>query len=221
MLDVEDKTSEQLAAEINGPQNEQVDATQEASQSPARAQAISDELILGKFKTQDDLIRSYQELERERTVSRQTSATHVTEQPAQPAQPVQFDQETVLGIKQVAAQMLEEQKVDAFLLKHGDELGSDPLLRGAVQLEIHEAKQRGEYIEHEVALSNARKTLDARLTARIEEATKQSLEKERTLSRRKEQAGAVGGTSQAAQDPDPDTLSAEEYAAYYNLDRSS
>lgn len=216
MSDQEDKTAEQLATEINSPQSEQADPADDGSQSSVDAPTTNDELILGKFKDTDALASAYQELERNYTASRQAPRTPAPK-PVVPSQSDSvFDNDTLVGIRSVARAELEAAKVEAFARNHKDEL-ADPLLRGAVLIEIQEANARGEYIDQEVALGNAKRALDARLTPKVEKASKESFEEGKNLTRRKEQAGAIGGTSTAKSDVNPDELSAEDYAAYYGI----
>lgn len=216
MPDEENKTSEQLAAEINSPQIEQVDVTEETSQSPDDAPSTSDELILGKFKTQDDLVKGYQELERNYTASRQARTTPQPQPAVIPSEV--FDTDTVTGIKSIFEAELERKKVEDFARKYKDDL-ADPLLRGAVLVEIQEANARGEYLDQESALENAKRALETRLTPKVAAASKESFDEGKDISRRKEQAGAVGGTNAASPKVDPDSLSAAEYAEYMGLER--
>lgn len=217
----EDKTAEQLAAEINGPQGDQVDVDHIASDSPSGAQETRDELILGKFKTVDDLANGYKELERTFTASRQANRVPA-QQPAAPAESL-FDEPTVAGIRALARReamdAAEAERATRFAAKYKDDL-ADPLLRGAVLVEIQDANARGETIDQEVALANAKRALEARIAPKIEAAAKESFDEGKNIARRKEQAGAVGGVNGKAPEVDPDSLNAEEYAAYYGLERS-
>lgn len=225
MNDEENKTADQLAAEINAPQIAQVADTESTAQSPATAPATSDEpLIFGKFKSLDDADRAYKELERDFHARRQVERTPVSE-PKTPA-PAQFDPEIETGISSIVERelakkeaLVEVTRANKFAADHAEEL-KDPLLRGAVSLEIREANERGEYMEPETALANAKKSLDARLVTRVDEAKKESFTEGQDLARRKRQADAIGGTSKAAPDVNPDALSAEEYAEWAGFERS-
>lgn len=215
MSDVEDKTAEQLATEINSPQNAQVDVAEDTSVSPADAPATREELILGKFKTQEDLIASYQELERNYTASRQARTTPRQQPTAAPANTV-FDDETEAGISSIVEAKLEEKRAQEFARKHADEL-ADPLLRGAVRIEIEEANARGDYMDQEEALANAKRALESRITPKVEAASKESFDEGKEVARRKEQAGAIGGVNSKSPEIDPSELNADEFAAYYGL----
>lgn len=221
MSDAEDKTAEQLAAELNGPQNEQVGVAEDTSQPSSGVQETSGEPILGKFKTQEELIRGYQELEHKLRTTRPVEPSRPAQQPAE--SPAIFDPETEHGISRIVEARLarekalqEQERAEAFARKHADEL-SDPLLRGAVLVEIQEANARGEYLDQESALANAKAALERRLNPKVEAAKKESFDEGISVARRKEQAGAVGGTNTKTPEVDPETLSAEEYAAYYGL----
>jgi hypothetical protein len=219
MTDAEDKTAEQLATEISNPQTAQVDPTDEGSQSPAPAPATRDELVFGKFKTLDEAEKGYKELERAYTVSRQASSTPAP-QPVVPPTETLFDNDTEQGITSIVeARMtarLERERAAEFARRHKDDL-ADPLLRGAVLLEIQDANTRGEYMDQETALENAKKALETRLNPKVEAASKESFEEGKTLARRKEQAGAVGGTNASTPQKDDADLSAGEYAAKYGI----
>ena len=218
MNDVENKTAEQLATEINSPQNEQADLADNRSYSPDGAQSTREELILGKFKSVDDLAAGYQELERSFTASRQRRETPV-QQPAAAREESQFDSDTVTGIKSILKAELEQDRASKFAHEHQEEL-ADPILRGAVLLEIREANERGEYMRHEDALKKAKTALEQRLQPKVEAASKESFDEGKNLARRKEQAGAIGSVSGKATEVDPNTLNADDYAAYYGLERS-
>lgn len=53
----------EVAPDVEDAQSDAVDTTDEVSDSPAEAQAEKEELLLGKFKSADDLAKSYKELE--------------------------------------------------------------------------------------------------------------------------------------------------------------
>lgn len=216
-MDDENKTAEQLAAEINSPQIEPDTATETAVESPV-APTTSDDLILGKFKSQDDLVHAYTELERSFTASRQAIAP--TQPTVETPTASTFDAETEAGISSIVedriARRLEKERAQDFAWKHRDDL-SDPLLRGAVLIEIQDANSRGEYMDQETALARAKQALETRLAPKVEQASQESFEEGKSLARKKEQAGAVGATSGKAIEVNPDDLNAEEYASYYGL----
>lgn len=223
MSDAEDKTSEQLAAEINGSQNEQVVTAPEVTEPSASAPATNGEEEWGKFKSKEELLKGYNELEHKLRTTRPVETS--TPSPA-PTAPAQFDPETEAGVQAVVERKLAEKdaaleaaRVKKFTEDHAEEL-KDPLLRGVVQLEIQEANRRGEYMDQETALTNAKKTLDERLATKVEDAKKEGFDDGKALQRRKEQAGAVGVTTAAVPDVDESTLTADEYAALHNLERS-
>lgn len=219
MEDAENTSAAELAVRIGGAQDEQVAATEEAAVSPAGAEATREErLLAGKYKTVEDLESSYLELQRNYTASRQNARVATpAQQPAASAQvETLFDNETIHGIRAVSRDVLEQEKAAEFGRRHREEL-ADPLLRGAVRIEIEEANARGEYMDQETALANAKAALEARLAPKVEKASKESFEEGRDLTRRKEQAGAIGSVSASSPATDPDTLSAEEYAAYHGI----
>lgn len=218
MSDAENNSAAELALQISEAQHAQVDPTDEGSDSPAIAPATREELILGKFKSQDDLISAYQELERNHTASRQAQRAAQVQQPVVPQSEAIFDNETTHGIRSIFKAELEQEKATDFARRHREEL-ADPLLKGAVLVEIQEANARGEYMDQEAALANAKRALENRLAPKVEAATKEVTEEQRALARKREQAGAVGGTNMVNPQVDPETLTAEEYAAYHGLNR--
>lgn len=213
MSDEENKTAEQLAAELNSPQIEQVAPTDDGAQSPASVPATRDELILGKFKTQEDFERSYLELERNFTTSRQAREVYT---PPVPSLTEAFEPETVSGIRSIAWEVHEEERANEFARKHREEL-ADPLLRAVVLNEIREANVRGEIMDQETALENAKRALDARVAPKVEQASKTSFDEGQAIARRKEQASAVGSTSVPTPDVDIDSLTSEEYANHFGI----
>lgn len=226
MPDVENTSAAELAAQINGAQNAEAAPAESGAITPSPAEEIREEkLYAGKYKTVEALEAAHQELQRNFTVSRQTAATPPVPTPQVPPTTATFDQETEVGIKSIVEQKLAEEKsrdeatkAMAWAQQHEEEL-KDPLLRAAVAQEIREANGRNEYMDRDVALANAKEALEARLSTRIDDAKKEVTEENKQLSRQKQLAGAVGGTSKANPDVNPDDLSAEEYAEFYNIPR--
>lgn len=113
------------------------------------------------------------------------------------------------------AQRRENEKAQEFELKHADEL-KDRLLRATTKDIIQEANAKGERIDQEAALNQAKRELEQRANPKVQEAEEKGFQEGHDLAKAKTQAGAVG-TSKAGQKVDPSKLSAAEYAEYYNL----
>lgn len=218
MSDAENTTAAELAAQINGTQDEQASPADNVDITPSNAEETREErLLAGKYKSVDELESSYLELQRNYTASRQAQRVAPVQQPAAPSV---FDDDTEAGIARIVdsrvERTLEVKRAEEFARKHADDL-KDPLLRGAVLVEIQDANARGEIIDQEVALANAKRALDSRLAPKVDEAKKTSFDEGKNVARGKELAGAIGGTSTKAPEVDPESLSADEYAAYYGL----
>lgn len=224
-IDATNNAETPVAPEVPSTQSEQ-GAAPETAATPPDGSEDKGELLLGKFKSQDDLVKSYKEMESEYTKARQAlkereAAGNV---PAAPATDTMtnageelFDPETEKSLKTWYAKQREQEKTQEFIQKHSEEL-ADPLLSGAVTHLIREANRRGEYLPQEKALEDAKKMLDERTKPKVEEAKAAAFSDGQEIARKKEQAGAVG-EGKANQTVDPDTLSAAEYAEYHGLSR--
>lgn len=212
-------------AAVNTP----AETTAQTAPAPVLNQTVPDQTTpVGEYSHPDQRTSPTVPYERFKEVNDRLKAIEdrFAPQPAaQPSQTAYFDPETTQGIVALTrAELAEERrqaelrKAEAFAVRNAQEL-ADPLLRGAVLVEIQEAQQRGEYIDQEVALANAKRTLETRLGSKVEAAAKEATDEQRAIARRKEQAGAVGGTNASTPDIDPETLSAAEYAEYMAIPR--
>lgn len=224
MDDVENTTAAELAAQINGTQNEQVATTDEVVISSENAGSTQEErLLAGKYKSVEELESSYLELQRDYTKSRQQRVVPVQQPAVKPA--TVFDEETEIGISNIVEARLarekQEQEMESankFAEKYAEDL-KDPILSGVVKGMIRDKNQNGEWADREKILVEAKAMIEARLSPKVESAKKESFDEGQQVARRKEQAGAVGGVSSKTPEVDPSTLSAEEYAEYYGIPR--
>lgn len=225
--DIKDNVEEpQVAPEGESTQDEQVASTEDTTEANPPEDSNSDkgdELILGKFKSQADLEKSYQELERETTRLRQQKPQAPQEQPQIPDSgtnnPEYFDKETQDSLERWYSQKREAEKVAEFRRKHADDL-KDPLLDGAVRRIIADANSQGLYKDQEEALAEAKQMLDERTKPQVREAKNEGFEEGAEIARKKQQAGAGGG-SKAKEKVDPDSLSAAEFAEIHGLKREN
>lgn len=215
-----------VAPEVTNTPSEQGTAPETAVIPPDDSQDKG-ELLLGKFKSQDDLVKSYKEMESEYTKARQqlkereAAAGNVPVAPATEAMTNAgeelFDPETEKSLQTWYSKQREAEKTREFIQKHSEEL-ADPLLSGAVTHLIREANKKGQYMNQEDALSEAKKMLDERTKPKVEEAKTAAFADGQEIARKKEQAGAVG-EGKPNKEVDPDTLSAAEFAEYHGISR--
>ena len=116
------------------------------------------------------------------------------------------------------AQRRENEKAQDFESKHAVEL-KDRLLRATTKDIIQEANAKGERIDQEAALNQAKKELENRSKPQVTEAKEEGFKEGHELAKAKTQAGAVG-SSRDKGTIDPSKLSAKEFAEYYNLPRA-
>lgn len=227
--DVENNVDVPVAPVNDIAQNEQEVSSETETNSPY-APADNEDLILGKFKSQDDLIKSYQELERQNTRTRQMEPQGYSPYPPQYYPPVQpayesapaFDADTERGLSQFLdrelSKKLEERKAMEFAQKHAKEL-EDPILDGAVRRIIQDANSKNLRLDQEDALRQAKELLEKRLGPQVKKAEAQGFEEGQEIARKKAQAGAVGEVSAKSPVKGDDELSSAEFAAKYNLAR--
>lgn len=220
-MDEENNLTPEVAPQETETPIEQVADTEESAQSPVDS-TDKEDLILGKFKSQEDLAKAYKELESQHTRERQMAKQAAQVVPEDV--PAPFDPDTAKALdnwytqRRIAEQHQQELvKAQKFEASHAKEL-EDPLLRGAVSTLIKDENAQGKYLEPEEALSRAKALLDARLKPQIKEAQTQGFEEGKELAQKKQAAGAIGGTKTTIQ-TDEAQLSASEYAKLHNLPR--
>lgn len=231
MEDAANNVSEPVAPASDSTPSEQGGTPASVPETPAETPSDKGEKLLGKFNSVEELANSYKELESKFTQSQQQRSAETREQaPVDPAgyQPSQipnaygnelpFDQETLTGLDQWYERRRENERAAEFVTKHREEL-SDPILAGTTQRLIQEANRKGERIDQETALAEAKKLLDSRLKPAEAQAKDEGFKEGEEVTRKRELAGAVGGTGTTAPKVDPNSLSAKEYAEYHGLPR--
>lgn len=199
-------------------------AAPETAATPSDDSSDQGELILGKFKTQEDLVKSYKEMESAYTKQQQQlkerAAADVPQPQPQPrpAAASNFDPETQESLEAWYAEKREAENTREFIRKHSEEL-ADPILSGTVTHLIRQANQKGQYLNQEDALAEAKKMLEERTKPKVDEAKTAAFADGQEIARKKEQAGAIG-EAKANEKVDPETLSAAEYAEYMGLPRA-
>ena len=233
MQDEADNLAEQEAPVKDETNNEQVAPTDESANSP-EVPAEKEELILGKFKSQDDLVKSYQELEQKTTKTAQEKAQleqYLREISSQ--EPQQTANTDIPGLDPEVVPALDKwyedrrlrevqeeeiKKARALQERHADEL-KDPALSGIVLKLMSEARANQSYLDQEEALAQAKSLLDERVKSKVKEALTQGEATGAKIAQDRAKMGNVGETA-PAQKINPDELSADEYAKYYNLPRA-
>lgn len=228
MADEENNVSQQVAPQDDSAQIEQVAPTETDAQSPDESNAASDteDLILGKFKSTEDLAHAYEEAQRKITEISQSRPAQENQPvippfpqiPLIPAQP--FDESTQGSLDAWYAAKREQEKISDFTTKHAEEL-KDPVLDGTVRRLLAEARDNRTYLDQEDALAQAKDLLDKRLNGQVKEASKDALAEGQELARRKAQAGAVGETTIKAPVKDESQMSAKEWAEANGISRAN
>ncbi len=220
MADEKETPVEQVAPVNNEAQPEQVATTEEVATPP---EAVSDKgeekLYAGKFKSVEDLEKSYGELQSSFTKERQAMAQPREQVPEQATAPYdnapQLDPESAQAVDRIVDDRIERKKATDFAHKHKDEL-KDPILAGTVQRLLVNANQKGEYIDQEEAFTQAKKMLDERVKPQMKEAQSKGVEQGEDIAKKKGQLGAVGETG-ARPEVNPDDLDANEFAKHHGL----
>jgi len=119
---------------------------------------------------------------------------------------------------QIARQMIEQTKQAEFDAKHSKEFKADPLLEAAFMVEFNKARSEGRYFDRDLALEQAKSTLEARLRPAQEKAKQEGLKEGQDIAKTKQQLGAVGEPGKQPQ-ADPNSLSAAEFAKLNNIPR--
>lgn len=210
----------QPATEIETPA-EQVVATAEVTDAPDTASDKEEKLLAGKFKSVEDLEKSYQELQSEFTRTRQAERVTDEQVPEYVPSPVetdlsQYNEEDVRVIQNLAQQALVKEKIADFYDRHGDELRKDSLLAAAVERKMRNMASRGTRINPDIAYNQAKSELEERLQIKTQVAKEEGLQEGKQIAKTKEQLGAVGETSRVEEVSD-DQLSATELKKKYNI----
>jgi len=220
--------AENTVIEPVAPGNDSAQSEQGASPAPEDSSpetpTDTEPLLAGKYKSVEDLESGYKELERH-LGERQTTYQPVQPQgyptypplPPLPQAPA-FDPETQAALDEALDRKLEERKAIEFARKHAKEL-EDPILDGAVRRIISDSNLRGQRVDQEEALSQAKEMLEKRLNPQVNKAEAQGFEEGQEVARKKQQASAVGDTGSKSVPKEDDELSAAEFAAKYNLVR--
>ncbi|MHB8483995.1 MAG: hypothetical protein ACYDBV_14960, partial [Nitrospiria bacterium] len=131
----ENNVNQPVAPVSDNAPDVQVATTEMVAQPPVDS-ADKGELILGKFKSQEDLVKSYQELESKLTREAQAKALPSQQAPDQGYAPSeqmantpQLDPESDVAVRSVIRQEIENRQVTEFAMRHANEL-ADPVLRG-------------------------------------------------------------------------------------------
>jgi hypothetical protein len=130
----------------------------------------------------------------------------------------ELDPDSQKAVQAQARMVYEQQEQARFETKHAKDFVGDPLLKASYLLEVNESMAKGQYIDREAALENAKSTLEARLKPATEAAKKEGVEEGRDIAKTKQQLGAVGETGKQPE-VNPDTLSSAELAKHYNIPR--
>lgn len=225
-LDDENNVTNEVAPQEDTTQIEQAPDADESEQSPAASEAPADneDLIGGKFKSPEDLLNAYQELERQNTRLSQGRAAQEQQPvlppfPSQQQTPAFFEPESQQALNAWYAVQRENERNADFVRRHAEEL-KDPVLAGTVRRLIDEANSQRRLLDQEDALAQAKDLLDKRLQPQVKEASKDALQEGQELARRKAQAAAIGETSVKSPQKDESQMSSSEWASAMGLQRA-
>ena len=118
--------------------------------------------------------------------------------------------------KQIASQMIEQQRQNEFMAKHQKEFASDPLLEAAFAVEFNRARSEGRFFDRDTALETAKAHIDSRLKPQVEAAIKEGVKEGQDIARMKQQLGAVGESAKVVDKTDAE-LTSDELAKKYKL----
>ena len=225
MTDAENTVdSQEVAPQAEDAQSEQV-ATTEQQDVAAAPETVSDteqeapRKYAGKYDSVEDLESSYEELQSKFTKNRQAQQSPVTEQkPVRTAQANPFDEETTRGVSNIVERALLNKEAQDFERKNSKVL-EDPILHGTVARLMQQARESGNYLNQEVALSQAQSMLDERLKPATKEAAAKGVAEGKEIAKKKEQAQPVGQTGKH-QEVDPAKMSSEDFAKHMNIPHS-
>lgn len=110
---------------------------------------------------------------------------------------------------------LDYRNATEFIQKHEKEL-EDPVLAGTTQQVMRRANTEGKRINLEDALVQAKQILDDRVKPKASQAKKEGVEEGKEVTRKKEQAQAIGDVREHAE-IDESKLSADEWAKHKGL----
>lgn len=118
--------------------------------------------------------------------------------------------------EQKARAIIEANERAKFESKHAKTFEKDPLLRAAFMLEAQNVMAKGQYVDRDAVLEQAKSALDARLRPAQDAAKQEGVREGQDIAKTKQQLGAVGETGKAPETSD-DNLTAAEMAKKYNL----
>lgn len=122
--------------------------------------------------------------------------------------------------EQKAREIYEAQEARKFEAKHAKDFDKDPLLRASFMLEAQQMMAKGQYVDRELALEQAKAALDARLKPAQEAAKQEGLREGQDIAKTKQQLGAVGETAKVVE-KDDSSLSPADYAKKYGIPYTS
>lgn len=232
--EVENPTPE-VAPQESETQPEQAAPAEESANAPSVPEE-KEELILGKFKSQEDLVKSYQELEQKTTKTAQEKAQLEqylqrisSQEPEMANDDVPYlDPDSARAVDQrvstIVEQRLELEKAREFERKHENEL-KDSLVRQLMLSRFDERNRLAKIdpttppLDREKVLSEVISDLNARTQPQVKEAQAQGEATGAKIAQDRARLGNIGETA-SPQKVNPDELSADEFAKYHNLPRA-
>lgn len=231
-MDTENTPVPEVAPQTDENQSEQVASTEEAN-SPEVASDQEEKLYAGKFKSPEDMEKSYTELQSKFTKTAQEKAEieRFLQNSQQAPEEANYDPnhgldpESAAAVKALflqeqsrLAEQAEIRKAREFEEKHADEL-SDKVLSGTVLRLMQEARQNQTYLDQETALAQAKELLDSRIKPQVKEAQIQAEKVGSNIAQKKAELGRIGETP-SNQKMNPEDLSSDEFAKYLNIPRA-
>jgi hypothetical protein len=228
-METKNTPATEVAPQEGETQSEQVVDTEKSTDSPEAVSDQEEKLFAGKFKSVEELEKSYQELQPKftRTAQEKAELERILQSSQQtPAEVTpDLDPEVVPALdkwysdrRNKEIQAGEIARAREFKAKHADEL-TDPVLDGTVLRLMQEARQNQTYLDQEDALAQAKKLLDERIKPQVREAQIQGEKEAMGIAQKRAEFGKIGETTKS-QKMNPDELSADEFAKYFNIPRA-
>ena len=217
MEDTKDTPTPEVAPEEVETPSEQVAETETSDDAPVEAE--TDTAKESPEVTQDWETR-YKELQSfaTRTAQENAELRRMQERiaPPTPQEVPQLDPDSAQAVDAYIEQKLTNKKAEEFVNRHRKEILDDPILAGTTMRLVEQATARGESIDYEDAISQAKKMLDERVKPQVKEAKQTGVAEGTELARKKGELGAVGETGKQPE-VDESKLSSREYAKLHGL----
>jgi hypothetical protein len=208
--DVKSASVEETADSTSSVEEPQTTDTQETPVVSDDTERVSKAVPYERFKEVNDQVKELKDM------------VAAMSQPQQ-RQEVQedypdLDPDSAKAVQRQARQVYEQQEQARFESRYAKDFDKDPLLKGAFLVEVQNKMAKGEYIDRETVLEQAKQTLEERLNSRSQVAKEAGVKEGQDIAKTKQQLAAVGETAKQPE-VDPDKMTASELAKHMNIPR--